>query len=352
MLTRADDVDLGRDRALVESFQAGDTAAFEELYARYHDRLVRFCYRRLGDMHEAEEVTQEAFARALRALPDFDGDRRFYPWMTVIAGRLCIDSFRRSSRVSPVDEIDTGAVDGGQDAIVEQADIDQLHVALDRLHGRHREVLHLRERELHSYQDIATTMGISMSAVETLLFRARRALRREFLALSGESLVALPLLGRLFRRIGEWRNPIAADAAPALGNLTMAVAMVAAVACGGIAAGSHHSTAVTTTATTAALHAPPPPVSTPLTTAAPPAATATTAAAAHANSSAARTARPAPAPPAPLVRPRVMTYREEEQTASQAPLYVGLPGIANASLNPASAAEPVISLLGNSRNQP
>src|SRR3982750_4446701 len=97
MALRLDDIDLDRDRALVERFQSGDAAAFDELYRRYFSRLRRYCEKRVGDPHEAEEVAQEAFVRALRAMPGFAGDRRFYPWMTVIAQRLCIDHHRHSA---------------------------------------------------------------------------------------------------------------------------------------------------------------------------------------------------------------------------------------------------------------
>ena len=65
--------------------QEGDGAAFAELYTQYHDRLHRFCMRRLCDRDEAEEIAQEAFLRAWRALPTFSGGLRFYPWLTVIA---------------------------------------------------------------------------------------------------------------------------------------------------------------------------------------------------------------------------------------------------------------------------
>ena len=91
-------VDLDRDRVLVLRHQRGEADAFDELYRRYHPRLVLYCRRRGGDPHVAEELAQEAFLRALRAMPQFGGDRRFYPWMTVIAGRLCIDHHRRSAR--------------------------------------------------------------------------------------------------------------------------------------------------------------------------------------------------------------------------------------------------------------
>ena len=65
---------------------------------RYYERLLRFCLRRLNDRHEAEDAAQEAFARAWKALPRFAGERRFYPWLTVIAGNICTDMLRRRSR--------------------------------------------------------------------------------------------------------------------------------------------------------------------------------------------------------------------------------------------------------------
>jgi RNA polymerase sigma-70 factor (ECF subfamily) len=79
------EVDLDRDRRLVEQAQAGNNAAFDALYACYFARLERYCYSRLHDIHEAQDVAQDAFIRAWRALPNFAGDRRFYPWLSVIA---------------------------------------------------------------------------------------------------------------------------------------------------------------------------------------------------------------------------------------------------------------------------
>ena len=155
MALRADDVDLGRDRALVEQIQEGDIAAFEDLYRRYYGRLFRFCLRRMGNPHEAEEVTQEAFARAYRAMPGLRGEKRFYPWLSVIASRLCIDSHRRNGRIEPSAEIDLGAVEAGHDRLEAAVDFDLLQQAMTRLSPRHREVLDLREREGWSYQLIA-----------------------------------------------------------------------------------------------------------------------------------------------------------------------------------------------------
>jgi RNA polymerase sigma-70 factor (ECF subfamily) len=205
MALRADDVDVGRDSSLVERFQSGDVAAFEDLYRRYHGRLVRFCLRRVGDPHEAEEVAQEAFARALRALPTLAGERRFYPWMTVIAGRLCVDSHRRRSRTEPADVIDLGAVEPGIDDIFARVDHDYLARAMGRLAPRHQEVLDLRERQGWSGQQIADHYGVNVGTADALLHRARRSLRREFLTITRDAglLAGVPLLGPLAGSVGR-----------------------------------------------------------------------------------------------------------------------------------------------------
>jgi RNA polymerase sigma-70 factor (ECF subfamily) len=186
MALRVDDVDLARDRTLVERFQDGDEAAFGELYRRYYDRLQRFCLKRVGDPVEAEELAQEAFARAYRAMPSLAGERRFYPWLSVIAARLCVDTHRRRSRTSPSDDIDLGSVDGGQDDVVASVDVQVLERALGNISDRHREILLLREHEGWSYQRIAEHYDVTMGTVEALLFRARKSLRREFFLLAPE----------------------------------------------------------------------------------------------------------------------------------------------------------------------
>ena len=79
-----------------------DRAAFDTLYECYSARLEGYCLRRLRDPHEAQDLTQEAFLRAWRALPTFGGERRFYPWLSVIASNLCTDAMRRRQRFGPI----------------------------------------------------------------------------------------------------------------------------------------------------------------------------------------------------------------------------------------------------------
>ena len=234
MALRADDVDLGRDKLLVEQFQAGDVAGFEDLYRRYYARLYRFCLKRVGDSAEAEEVTQEAFTRAYTAMPRLAGERKFYPWLSVIAARLCLDTHRRRARSVPLPELDLGTVDGDQEKVVLQAaDRQMLRDAMERLGPRHQEVLRLREQEGWSYQRIAEYYEVSLGTVEQLLWRARRALRREFEAVAGadaRSLAGLPVLGWLMRRATDIRARLSGWSEHAVAPLaTNAVSMVMVV---------------------------------------------------------------------------------------------------------------------------
>ena len=210
-------VDLERDRELVVRCQAGDPAAFAALYTRYEARLFRFCLRRLHDRQEAEDITQESFVKAWRALPRFSGDRRFYPWLTVIAKNLCTDALRRRARTSPDVEVDVGGtadheVDHRQtteELVIAAVDGELVHRALGRLTARHRRVLELREGSEWSYKDIARFEGVEVSAVETLVWRARQALKREFETVSGSapSLGVFALVGAGISR--RWRTLVA-----------------------------------------------------------------------------------------------------------------------------------------------
>lgn len=224
-------VDLDRDRMLVLRYQRGDESAFDELYRRYYPRLQQYCQRRVNDAHASEELAQEAFVRALRAMPRFAGDRRFYPWMTVIAQRLCIDHHRRTTRVEPVAEIDLGVVEADHDNLFAAVDRDHLTQAMAQLAPRHREVLDLRERRGWSYNQIAHELDVPLTTVEALLHRARKALRREFLAASsGSRLAGFPVIGWVLFRMARLRARMSGKTASQLAPLAgSAVAGVAAV---------------------------------------------------------------------------------------------------------------------------
>ena len=249
---RSGDVDLERDRVLVERCQAGDRSAFDVLYQRYHLRLTRFCLQRLRSRHDAEDVVQETFSRAWRALPGFAGERRFYPWLTVIANNLCVDVQRSRSRLTPVDSTQLQVGDPGcydtEDAVLREVDAQIVTDAFARLHPRHQRVLKLREESGWSYQRIADDEGVGVAAVETLLWRARQSLKREFASLAGPEGGAGVLSGllvvfrrRMFRALARPVRFVAGSARHARAWLsplfTPTGAVGSAVAVGMIAAG-------------------------------------------------------------------------------------------------------------------
>ena len=222
-------VDLDRDRLLVLRYQA-----FEEQYRRYYPRLHQYCVRRVGDPHASEELAQEAFLRAIKAMPRFAGDRRFYPWMTVIAQRLCIDHHRRTGRVEPSDDIDPGVVEADHEALFAAVDRQHLTEAMAHLAPRHREVLDLREQRGWSYQQIAVHLDVPVTTVEALLHRARKALKREFLSVAGGSrLAGFPVIGWLVFRMARLRTKVtgktASQLAPVAGSAAAGVAAIGLV---------------------------------------------------------------------------------------------------------------------------
>ena len=188
MTIATDEVDLDRDRLLVERCQGGDAAAFGELYAVYHDRLVRHCRRRLGGAADSEDVAQEAFIRAWRAMDRFEAGRSFYSWLSVIASNACTDVLRRHRPTASLADVRGEAALDGRRGVEEHLttafDAALAHEAMRHLTDRHRRVLHLREQLDWSVDDIAAHEGLGANAVDTLLWRARASLRRKFHALS------------------------------------------------------------------------------------------------------------------------------------------------------------------------
>jgi RNA polymerase sigma-70 factor (ECF subfamily) len=241
-----DQVDIDGDRELVDRFQLGDETAFAELYSRHYRRLFRSCLRCLGDPATAEDAAQEAFAKALRALPTLNGDRRFYPWLSVIAKRVCVDIHRHRARSQPAESIDPGATADGEQALMTSIEATAVQDALARLTSRHRDVLHLREFEGWSYRSIATHYGVRVAAVETLLWRARRALHRELTVAGYErrALVSLPVAGWAYRRLGSIRARIEEwgghRLAPVLGSAA-SVVTIGALVIGTTGSGAHPS---------------------------------------------------------------------------------------------------------------
>ncbi len=172
------------DDELIRRARAGDEGAFNALADRHHGWLVARCRRYLGgDHHLAEDVAQECLLKAHDMLLRDDRPLRFRSWVGVVARNACIDELRRR-RPQPMGDFDE-TVRGTIDPVEPGVD-PSLATAWRSLNRRYQEVLFHRELTGLSYQEISGAMGTSVAAVETLLFRARAALRREYERAGGQ----------------------------------------------------------------------------------------------------------------------------------------------------------------------
>lgn len=172
------------DAELVRRAQAGDAGAFGDLVAAYETRILRLVRGMVGE-HAAEDVAQDAFLKAWRKLPEFDGRSRFYTWVFRIASNTAMD-WRKRERYRRHADLPVGA--DGEDALPEErpgprtgAERRELAAAIDRavdaLPEHYHTIVVLREVEGLSYEEIAETLAISKGTVESRLFRARERLR-------------------------------------------------------------------------------------------------------------------------------------------------------------------------------
>jgi RNA polymerase sigma-70 factor (ECF subfamily) len=201
-------LDTQDDESLLARLRAGDESAFRALVDRHRPWLVRHCTRLLGyDAHAAEDAAQETLLKLHAAARRDARPLRVRAWLTVVARNTCIDEQRRRRPDLP-GELPERPAPGDDPFSLDAA----LAEAWPRLSGRHREVLYLREVLGFSYKEIGAVMGLSMPAVETLVFRARAALRREYERAGGTAL-GCGLFGFHLARVDHRtrRNPALAD---------------------------------------------------------------------------------------------------------------------------------------------
>ena len=179
------------EQALVDAARGGDDRAFEELYARYRDRVTAFINSKVRDHGRAEDISQEVFMAALRQLRSHDQPIAFKPWIFAIAKNACIDEFRRSARgrevpVETDDDFPTdqraslSIVPSPPAAIESKQRLEDLRGAFGGLSESHHRLIVMRELEGRSYDEIGTRLGMTRQMVESGLFRARRKLSEEY----------------------------------------------------------------------------------------------------------------------------------------------------------------------------
>ncbi len=180
------------DAVLVEKFRSGDAAAYETLVRRYQDKVMATCVRMLGNREDAEDAAQEVFVKVYDALPRFDPRAKFSTWLYRVTINHCLNMLRarRVRRLFSLHRTDP-EVDGyvqvverdpapGPEGELEREERGRaLWKAIDALPENQKVATVLARFGNLSYAEIAEVMETTVSAVESILHRAKRRLYRE-----------------------------------------------------------------------------------------------------------------------------------------------------------------------------
>lgn len=179
------------DQELVFRVQRGDKAAFDQLVLKYQHKIIQLVNRYLKDPSEAQDIAQESFIKAYRALPNFRGDSAFYTWLYRIAintaKNYLVSRARRASDyqvdIQDAEQIDTSLklknMDTPDRLLVSDEIIATIQAAITDLPEEMREAITLREFDGMSYADIASTMACPVGTVRSRIFRAREAIDKK-----------------------------------------------------------------------------------------------------------------------------------------------------------------------------
>jgi RNA polymerase sigma-70 factor (ECF subfamily) len=185
------------DYDLVRRVQAGDKRAFDLLVRKYQHKLVSVISRYINDWSECQDVAQESFIRAYRALGNFRGDAQFYTWLYKIAVNTAKNHLVSKGRRPPTDDIDASDAvqyDGGtwlRDVDTPEQELARQEIertvaeTVEALPEELRIAITLREVDGLSYEEIAQTMGCPIGTVRSRIFRARDAIDQKLRPLMG-----------------------------------------------------------------------------------------------------------------------------------------------------------------------
>ena len=182
------------DMMLVERTVAGDQKAFELLVIKYEKRIQRLIGRMVRDVDLVEDIAQDTFIRAYRALPQFRGDAQFYTWLYRIAvntAKKALMDLKRNPTVSENffksdDDDETSRIENEQtssetpEAVLASKEIaEMVNAAMDALPEELRQAITLREIEGLSYEEISLAMNCPIGTIRSRIFRAREAISQK-----------------------------------------------------------------------------------------------------------------------------------------------------------------------------
>ena len=186
------------DQALVARVQGGDSAAFDLLVRKYQHRIAALISRYVHDWSEVQDVAQDTFIRAYRAIGNFRGDAQFYTWLHRIAVNTAKNHLVSHSRRPPTDDIEVETAEQFESGLrlrenatpereLMRQQLEQTVMrAVERLPEELREAISMREVEGLSYEEIAQRMQCPIGTVRSRIFRAREAIDNELRPLLGD----------------------------------------------------------------------------------------------------------------------------------------------------------------------
>lgn len=189
---------MNNETALILQAQQGRDDAFTLLVEQYQTAVFNLCYRMLGEVELAEDAAQETFLRAYTNLASYDRQRSFATWLLSVSAHYCIDRLRRKRHVvismdaendddEAVFELPDQAAVNPEREMVRREEQHEIQIALQKLDAQDRAAIVLRYWYDFSEVEIAESLNLTVSAVKSRLFRARKTVARQLAEVSEEA---------------------------------------------------------------------------------------------------------------------------------------------------------------------